>query len=258
MPSDQFPPDISSPADSTPPPPASVSEEEIARFGSIAAQWWDPKGPMRPLHAMNPLRIGWISHFLPLRAKKQPPLRLLDIGCGAGLASEALATEGHDVTGLDASGQGISAARAHLEACPLPPGAGPLTYRTGSAEELVSKGAAFDAVVALEVIEHVTDPAAFMDLLARLTLPGGQVFISTMNRTPRAWLFAILGAEYIARLLPTGTHDWNKFLTPAELAAAGRSAGLRMTDISGMVPGIGGWKKSRNLNVNYITRFTKS
>ncbi|MFT8720447.1 bifunctional 2-polyprenyl-6-hydroxyphenol methylase/3-demethylubiquinol 3-O-methyltransferase UbiG [Acetobacter sp.] len=238
---------------------ASVSQEEIARFGALARDWWNPTGPMRPLHAMNPLRIGWIDRHLPLRSKKQSRLTVLDLGCGAGLASEALAKTGHDVLGMDASAEGVAAARQHLAENPLPSAAESLAYRVGSAEELVSEGVTFDAVVALEIIEHVTDPAAFMTMLANLTRPGGQVFVSTMNRTARAFAFAKIGAEYVARLLPVGTHDWRKFVTPSELASYGRHAGLRLDDMAGMTPDLLGrsWRESRDLSVNYIAAFSR-
>lgn len=237
---------------------SSVSGEEISRFSAIAQQWWDPAGPMRPLHAMNPLRIGWIERHLPLRSRKQGRLKVLDIGCGAGLASEALARAGYDVLGLDASADGIAAARQHLEAHPLPESAGSLTYRVGSAETLVAEGETFDAVVALEIIEHVTDPAAFMEMLSALVRPEGHVFVSTMNRTARAWALAKFGAEYVLRLLPVGTHDWKKFITPAELAAYGRRAGLRLDHIAGMSTDLSGnvWRETRDLSVNYIASFT--
>lgn len=238
---------------------ASVSPEEIARFGAIAREWWDPTGPMRPLHAMNPLRIGWIDRHLPLRSRKQSPLTVLDLGCGAGLASEALAKAGHDVLGMDASAEGIAAARKHLEDNPQPAGSGSLAYRVGSAEALVAEGVTFDAVVALEIIEHVTDPTAFMSMLANLVKPGGWVFVSTMNRTARAFAFAKVGAEYIMRLLPVGTHDWRKFVTPSELGHYGRQAGLGLEDIAGMTPSLLGdsWRESRDLGVNYIAAFTR-
>nr|WP_298796464.1 bifunctional 2-polyprenyl-6-hydroxyphenol methylase/3-demethylubiquinol 3-O-methyltransferase UbiG [uncultured Acetobacter sp.] len=236
---------------------SSVSPEEIARFSALADQWWDPTGPMRPLHAMNALRIEWACRHLPMRGRTSRHVKVLDIGCGAGLASEALAKAGHDVLGLDASADGISAARAHLETHPLPEGAGTLDYRVGSAEELVAEKARFDVVIALEIIEHVTDPEAFMIMLADLVEPGGIVIVSTMNRTLRSLAVGKIGAEYVLRLLPIGTHEWRKFLTPAELGRFGRSASLRIQAIAGMTPSLSGWKESRDLSVNYITAFRK-
>ncbi|GAN63818.1 3-demethylubiquinone-9 3-methyltransferase [Acetobacter indonesiensis NRIC 0313] len=237
---------------------SSVSPEEIARFGALADKWWDPSGPMRPLHAMNELRINWTNGHLPLRGRTSRRVRVLDIGCGAGLASEALAKSGHDVLGLDASPDGIEAARLHLDHQPLPDGSGPLTYRVGSAEELVEEKARFDAVIALEIIEHVTDPERFMCMLADLVEPGGTVIVSTMNRTLKSLAIGKIGAEYILRLLPVGTHEWRKFITPAELGRYARQAGLTITAIAGMTPGLNGWKESRNLDVNYIAAFRKS
>lgn len=241
----------------TPHAASSVSDEEIARFSALAEQWWNPSGPMRPLHAMNALRIGWACRHLPLRGSTSRRAKILDIGCGAGLASEELAKAGYDVLGLDASANGIAAAKEHLSACPLPEHAGPLHYRNGSAEDLVAEGSQFDAVVALEIIEHVTDPSAFMDMLAQLVRPNGTVIVSTMNRTLRSLAVGKIGAEYILRLLPVGTHEWRKFIQPSELGQYARAAGLRMIAMAGMAPGPMGWKETRDLSVNYIAAFTK-
>lgn len=236
----------------------SVAPEEIAHFSDLAANWWDPAGPMRPLHAMNDLRTGWSMRHLPAPLAADGARRtLLDIGCGAGLASEAFARAGYDVTGLDASQAAITAGRLHLRQHPLPASAGPLTYRCASAETLMAEGERFDAISALEVIEHVTDPAAFLRMLATLLCPGGVMVVSTMNRTWRSMAMAKIGAEYVLRLLPVGTHDWRKFITPAELGRHAAQAGLRVTDIAGMVPGLGGWRESRDLAVNYIAALVR-
>lgn len=224
---------------------------EIARFDALAGQWWDPRGPMRPLHEMNPVRVGWVAERL--RRRFAGPVRLLDVGCGAGLAAEALAALGHQVLGIDAAGAALSAARAHAAGRDLP-----LDYHEAVAEDLVAEGARFEAITALEVIEHVADPSAFMATLAALLQPGGLLFVSTLNRTPRAFLTAKLGAEYLLRLLPVGTHEFRRFITPAELGAQARAAGLRLADIAGMTPDLlrGGWRISRDTGVNYIAMAT--
>ena len=231
---------------------SSVSPDEIARFGALAERWWDTNGPMRPLHRMNRLRTRWIDRHLarvPVQTARR--LRLLDLGCGAGLASEALAALGHDVLGVDASAEAIAAAQAHARQG-TQAFAGGLAYRCASAEILVSENEQFDAVIALEIIEHVTDPAAFVALLARLLRPGGVIVISTINRTWRSLATAKVGAEYVLRMLPVGTHEWRKFVTPAELSRHAGAAGLRVADIAGMVPGAGGWRESLDTGVNYI------
>ena len=223
-----------------------ASPAEVARFDALAASWWDPAGPMRPLHAMNPLRVGWITTRLPT------PGTLLDVGCGAGLAAEALARAGHTVTGIDAAPAPIAAARAHA-------GALPIEYHVATTGDLVAEGKMFAAITALEVIEHVPDPAGFMRDLAALLAPGGRVFLSTLNRTARSLVVAKWGAEYVLRLLPVGTHDWRRFVTPAELGRLGRGAGLRMTDSAGMSfdPLRQRWALSRDLGINYIAAFER-
>jgi 2-polyprenyl-6-hydroxyphenyl methylase/3-demethylubiquinone-9 3-methyltransferase len=229
---------------------------EIAKFDALAAEWWDPQGPMSPLHAMNPLRCGWIARHL---ARGGDPARLggltlLDVGCGAGLASEGMAKLGAKVTGLDAAPAALAVARAHAAESGLE-----IDYREGMPEDLIAGGSRFDAVMALEVIEHVADRAAFLDALAALVKPGGMVFLSTLNRTARSFLFAKLGAEYLLRLLPRGTHDWKMFVTPAELGAEARRAGLRVTAISGMTPGglKQGWRATPDVAVNYIVALAR-
>lgn len=227
---------------------ATVSAAEVARFDALAASWWDPRGPMRALHRMNPVRIRWICERIRQRFG-EAPVRVLDVGCGAGLASEALARKGFQVLGIDPAADAIAAARRHAAGRNLP-----LGYRVGGPEVLADEGARFAVVTALEVVEHVPDPRAFLRILHRLTDPGGLVFVSTLNRTLRSFLAAKLGAEYVLRWLPPGTHDWRKFITPAELAAALRDCGYRLTDIGGLIfdPVSGEWRLGRDLSVNYI------
>ncbi|MSP02740.1 MAG: bifunctional 2-polyprenyl-6-hydroxyphenol methylase/3-demethylubiquinol 3-O-methyltransferase UbiG [Acetobacteraceae bacterium] len=222
-----------------------VSAAEVAKFNALAARWWDKTGPMRPLHAMNPARIGWILSHTDRRFPSPAGVRVLDVGCGAGLAAEALFEHGFDVLGIDAAEDVIAAARAH---------AGPdgPSYRVAVAEELLAEGARFPVITALEVIEHVPDPAAFVRVLAGLLAPGGMLFLSTLNRTKRSLLVAKLGAEYVLRLLPVGTHDWRRFITPVELSRLVRDAGARVTDTAGLSPGLGGWRTTRDLGVNYL------
>lgn len=223
---------------------SSVRPGEVEKFDALAEAWWDSTGPMRALHAMNPLRTGWITRRLPA-----PPVRLLDIGCGAGLAAEAFARLGHLVTGVDAAGAAIAAARAHAEQQGLA-----ITYRQGEAETLFAEGQRFQAVTALEVIEHVADRRTFLRSLAALLEPGGSLFVSTINRTLRSLVVAKIGAEYVIRMLPIGTHDWSRFVTPAELRAEAGQAGLRLVGCAGMVPdfSLTRWRESTDLGVNYI------
>jgi 2-polyprenyl-6-hydroxyphenyl methylase/3-demethylubiquinone-9 3-methyltransferase len=173
----------------------------------------------------------------------------LDVGCGAGLSAEALAVNGHDVLGIDAAGEAIDAARAHAKRQGVP-----VTYRTCLAEDLVTEGLRFPVITALEVIEHVPDPAAFVRVLVSLLEPNGMLVLSTLNRTRRSWLMAKVGAEYVLRMLPVGTHDWKAFITPAELGAMLRAAGLRVGPTIGLVmdPMNGHWRTGRDMSVNYM------
>lgn len=225
----------------------SVRPDEVARFDRLAAQWWDPAGPMRALHDMNPMRVGWIDGRIPAGS------RILDVGCGAGLASEALAGLGHAVLGLDAAPEAIVAARAHAEGRGLP-----LEYRAGAAEALLAEGMSVPVITALEVIEHVSDAGAFLALMAGLLEPGGRLFVSTLNRTARSLVVAKWGAEYVVRMLPVGTHEWGRFVTPGELGTLGRRAGLRLAATAGMTwsPRLRTWALSRDLSINYIAMLT--
>jgi 2-polyprenyl-6-hydroxyphenyl methylase/3-demethylubiquinone-9 3-methyltransferase len=231
-----------------------LSSDEVARFDALAADWWAPNGPMAPLHQMNPLRAGWIEQRIRQRFPADLPGEILDIGCGAGLLSEALAGRGFPVLGLDAATAAIRAAETHAAGRGLP-----LRYRAGRLELLVEEGARFPIVTALELIEHVPDPARFLELLATVVVPGGLLFLSTLNRTLRALATAKIGAEYVARLLPRGTHDWRQFMPPRQLGAYATRAGLRPVASAGMSydPWRRRWVESRDLSINYIMAFEK-
>jgi 2-polyprenyl-6-hydroxyphenyl methylase/3-demethylubiquinone-9 3-methyltransferase len=227
----------------------SVLAKEIGRFDALADRWWDPAGPMRALHRINPARIGWIAERLGRLAPRPSNVQVLDVGCGGGLAAEALARRRFAVTGIDASAELITAAERHAAGKDLS-----LTYRVATAEALLAEGARYDAVLALEVVEHVADPGDFVRTLAGLTAPGGMLILSTLNRTARSFLAAKVGAEYLLRWLPLGTHDWRAFLAPAELAALVRGAGARVADLAGLScdPLGGRWRISRDLSINYL------
>ncbi|TAL74635.1 MAG: bifunctional 2-polyprenyl-6-hydroxyphenol methylase/3-demethylubiquinol 3-O-methyltransferase UbiG [Rhodanobacter sp.] len=204
---------------------ANVSAAEIARFDELASRWWDPDGESRPLHDLNPVRLDYIAQRVPLRGA-----RVADVGCGGGLLSEALAKAGAQVTGIDLGERVIDIARLHLHESALT-----VDYRRQSSAELAqAEPAAFDVVCCMELIEHVPDPAALVVDLAAMLKPGGRLFMSTLNRTPAAFGAAILGAEYLLRLLPRGTHHYAQFLKPSELARLLRHAGLEPDDVSGL------------------------
>lgn len=202
-----------------------VDEAELRKFGELAHRWWDPAGTMRPLHEMNPLRLDWIDRIEPLAGK-----RVLDVGCGGGILSEAMAARGAQVTGIDLADKPLQVAELHA----LESGAR-VGYRKTSAEELAQQApAGFDAVTCMEMLEHVPDPARTVRACATLVRAGGAVFFSTINRNPKSFLFAILGAEYVLRLLPQGTHEYAKFIRPSELAQFAREAGLAVVEILGL------------------------
>ncbi len=225
-----------------------VSAAEIARFAALAETWWDPAGPMRALHRMNGIRVGWALARFRERCGARP-LRLLDVGCGAGLAAEALASAGHEVIGLDASDAVIAAARRHAEGQDLP-----LRYRVGTLAALIDEGAVFDAVTAFEVIEHVPEPRRFLAEIASLLAPGGVLVLSTLNRTKRSLAFGKFAAEYLLRWAPPGTHDWRRFLTPAEIEDGLGAAGMGLFDLAGMRfdPLRQRFCLSRDVAINYL------
>mgnify|MGYP000904125689 FL=1 len=241
--------------------PSSIDQAEIAKFEAMAAEWWDPNGKFRPLHRMNPLRLDYIADQIAAefgrdRRSLRPfaGLEVLDIGCGGGLASEPMARLGATVTGADATEVNIAVARAHAAQQGLE-----IDYRATTAEALLATDARFDVVLALEIVEHVADPASFVATCRELLKPGGLLILTTLNRTGRSFAAAIVGAEWVLRWLPRGTHDWRRFITPEELAAHARAAGLAEADRRGMVfnPLTGGWSLSdRDLAVNYamVTR----
>lgn len=237
--------------------------EEIARFGALASRWWDRGGPMAPLHAMNPVRCAWVAERVARAAGRGAGgdvagLRVLDVGCGAGIAAEWFAARGAVVTGLDAAGEALAAARVHAAAGGLD-----IAYVEGAPEGFAPDGGPFDAVLALEVVEHVEPGpprAAFLAALARLARPGGGVVaLSTLNRTARSFALAKVGAEYVLRLLPRGTHDWRLFPTPSELGAGLRAAGLRPTEAAGMTYDLAArrWRVGADLGVNYLLAATR-
>lgn len=234
----------------------SIDPAEIAKFEAMSAEWWDPHGKFRPLHMMNPVRLDYIvtriaAEFGRDRRDLQAlrGLRLLDIGCGGGLIAEPMARLGADVIGADAAEANIATARHHAEAQGLA-----IDYRAATAESLRDAGEGFDVVLALEIVEHVADPAAFVATCHDLLRPGGLLIMSTLNRTARSFGAAILGAEWIMRWLPKGTHDWNRFITPDELSEMMGRSGLSSADARGMVFNPLSWRWSlsdRDLSVNY-------
>ncbi|HXV73391.1 MAG TPA: bifunctional 2-polyprenyl-6-hydroxyphenol methylase/3-demethylubiquinol 3-O-methyltransferase UbiG [Sphingomonadales bacterium] len=234
---------------------ASLDAAEVARFSALAESWWDAEGPLCPLHRMNPLRLDYIkgeivSHFA-LDAKSKAPLQslqLLDVGCGGGLLAEPMARLGAAVTGLDASEENIAIARLHAQGASLP-----IAYVCGTAEDLATEKEKFDVILNMEVIEHVADVKSYLTACRRLLKDDGLMIFSTLARTPKAWLLAIVGAEMVLRWLPKGTHDFTKFLKPSELAEKLNEAGFRVKDLTGFVfdPLSGRWSIKDDLSVNY-------
>jgi len=233
-----------------------VDPAELEKFARMADSWWDARGDFRPLHKVNPTRIAFIRDSVaarlnrnPLAARPLEGLRLLDIGCGGGLLCEPMARLGASVTGIDPTSRNIEVARIHAKQSGLD-----IDYRVATAEDLSVEGERFDVVLNMEVVEHVADLNAFIAACCTLLSEQGVMFIATINRTPKSFLFAIVGAEYVLRWLPRGTHDWNKFVRPSELATAVRKAGTDRGELTGVSynPLRDAWMLSRDLDVNYI------
>ena len=246
----------------TPPPLAakaassSVDPDEVAKFARLAAEWWDPNGKFRPLHQFNPVRLSFIrsaaaAHFGRDEKGLKPfqGLSLLDIGCGGGLLSEPMARIGFTVLGVDPSEKNVRTARAHAVGTGLS-----LDYRTATAEALAAEGASFDVILNMEVVEHVADLGGFLRACGGLVKPGGFMLVATLNRTLKSLALAKIGAEYVLRWLPAGTHDWNRFITPPELQGLLEDSGLGVTRVQGVSfdPLRWEWRLSSDTDVNYM------
>jgi 2-polyprenyl-6-hydroxyphenyl methylase/3-demethylubiquinone-9 3-methyltransferase len=232
-------------------PTANADAAELAKFQALAAKWWDPNAEFRPLHEINPLRLGWIEAKVSLSGS-----RVVDVGCGGGILAEAMADRGADVLGIDLAERSLAVAELHaLES------AAPVRYERVAAEELAAREpAGFDVVTCMEMLEHVPDPQSTIRACATLVKPGGWVFFSTINRNPKSFLFAIIGAEYVLRLLPRGTHEYARFIRPSELATGARSAGLDEVAWTGLTynPLTRQYRlDARDLSVNYVGAFRR-
>jgi 2-polyprenyl-6-hydroxyphenyl methylase/3-demethylubiquinone-9 3-methyltransferase len=235
---------------------ASVDEAEVAQFSRLASNWWDARGPMAALHKFNPVRLGYIRDRAAQKFSRDPKrldclkgLRMLDIGCGGGILSEPLARLGAQMVGADPSAENIAAASAHAEQSGIA-----VDYRATTAEALAEAGECFDVVLAMEVVEHVTDVKAFVATCASMVKPGGLMIAATLNRTLKSFALAIVGAEYVLRWLPRGTHQWDKFVTPNELELVFESAGLDVTGERGVIYNLlaDRWQLSSDMDVNYM------
>ncbi|HEY0223140.1 MAG TPA: bifunctional 2-polyprenyl-6-hydroxyphenol methylase/3-demethylubiquinol 3-O-methyltransferase UbiG [Pseudolabrys sp.] len=235
---------------------SSIDTAEVERFSRMAADWWDPRGPMAPLHKLNPVRLGYIRDNATARFERDPKkldclkgLRMLDIGCGAGILSEPLARLGAQMVGADPSDENIAVAGAHAEDNGVE-----VDYRATTAEALAEAGETFDVVLAMEVVEHVNDVKDFVSTCATMVKPGGLMIAATLNRTLKSFALAIVGAEYVLRWLPRGTHQWDKFVTPNELELAFERGGLQVTGERGIVynPFADRWQLSSDMDVNYM------
>jgi 2-polyprenyl-6-hydroxyphenyl methylase/3-demethylubiquinone-9 3-methyltransferase len=228
-----------------------VDPDEIEKFEKLAGRWWDPNSEFKPLHDINPLRLDYIDRLAPLNGQ-----RVIDVGCGGGLLSEGMAVRGAQVTGIDMGKAPLGVARLHQHESGLE-----IDYRRSTAEQMTAEHAGtFDTVTCLEMLEHVPDPAAVITACAQLIKDDGHVFLSTINRNPKAYLFAVLGAEYLLQLLPKGTHDYTKFIRPSEMEGWARDCGLQLVDIAGMSynPLTREYKLGTDVSVNYLACFRKA
>ena len=228
-----------------------VDEAEVARFNALAARWWDPDGDFRPLHQINPLRLDWIRQNTEFDGRV-----IVDVGCGGGILAEAMAQSGATVTGIDMAEESLAVARLHQIESGVD-----VDYRQTTAEELAAECPdRFDVVTCLEMLEHVPEPPQVIRSCAELVKPGGHVFFSTINRNPKSFLFAIVGAEYVLKLLPAGTHEYQKFIRPSELESWARAAGLELRSSVGMHynPVSAEYSLGPNLDVNYLMHFQRS
>ncbi len=228
-----------------------VDPDEIEKFERLAGRWWDPNSEFKPLHDINPLRLDYIDRIAALQDKQ-----VIDVGCGGGLLTEGMALRGATVTGIDMGKTPLSVARLHQHESNLV-----IDYRQATAELVAQQQpGGFDIVTCLEMLEHVPDPAATIAACAQLITEDGYVFLSTINRNPKAWLFAVVGAEYLLNMLPKGTHDYSKFIRPAEMEAWARAAGLQMVDLTGMSynPLTQEYRLGKDVSVNYLACFRKA
>jgi 2-polyprenyl-6-hydroxyphenyl methylase/3-demethylubiquinone-9 3-methyltransferase len=228
-------------------PRVNADPAELEKFSQLASRWWDPQGEFRPLHEINPLRLQWIDVRAGLAGK-----RVLDVGCGGGILAEAMAARGAEVTGIDLSEKSLRVAELHLLSSKAS-----VAYERSSAEDYAARHAGrFDVVTCMELLEHVPQPSSVVTACAELARPGGHVFFSTINRNPKAYLFAVIGAEYVLRLLPRGTHDYQRLIKPSELSAWSRAAGLRAAELVGMTynPLTRQYRLGRDCDVNYLLR----